>query len=245
MAASFAFLIISALFANVLGGDATQNVFQEPIPRIIGGSATIESRFPYYVALRRKGGTLLCGGTLIASDVVLTAAHCQVDGLVAMVGRHKQLGMNTNDDEWEEIQVESFHIHPDFDYDERRFDQMLLKLVSPSTQPYLQHVNLDDEVPASGESKLATIGLGTKDLDGNSPEVLQRVDLTYVPYSQCKEIKNDNLDFGLLIEEDALCTIGDEASACHGDSGGPQLILGATASDDIQVGIISWYALLE
>jgi secreted trypsin-like serine protease len=46
-------------------------------PRIIGGDDADQDRFPYYVMLLKRND-FVCGGTLIASDVVLSSAHCDV-----------------------------------------------------------------------------------------------------------------------------------------------------------------------
>jgi hypothetical protein len=46
-------------------------------PRIYGGEDAKSDRFPYYVALVDNNMNLICGGSLIASDIVLTAAHCK------------------------------------------------------------------------------------------------------------------------------------------------------------------------
>jgi secreted trypsin-like serine protease len=47
------------------------------LPRIVGGDDADRTRFPYYVALVDANDQFVCGGSLIASDVVLTAAHCR------------------------------------------------------------------------------------------------------------------------------------------------------------------------
>jgi len=45
--------------------------------RIIGGTEAVEDRFSYALSLQAYGTTHYCGGSLIAKDVVLTAAHCE------------------------------------------------------------------------------------------------------------------------------------------------------------------------
>lgn len=44
--------------------------------RIIGGKEAASGTFPYAVSLADDIGSF-CGGSLISSDAVLTAAHCQ------------------------------------------------------------------------------------------------------------------------------------------------------------------------
>ena len=45
---------------------------------IVGGEEAAPGEFPHQVALLRGGvgGSLMCGGSLIAADKVLTAGHC-------------------------------------------------------------------------------------------------------------------------------------------------------------------------
>jgi hypothetical protein len=46
-------------------------------PRIIGGTNTQPSRYPYMVYLANREDDLSCGGTLISPTVVMTSAHCE------------------------------------------------------------------------------------------------------------------------------------------------------------------------
>ena len=48
---------------------------KQPPTQIIGGVEAIPGEFPWIVSLR-LGGQHICGGTLIANNWVLTAAHC-------------------------------------------------------------------------------------------------------------------------------------------------------------------------
>jgi secreted trypsin-like serine protease len=188
----------------------------QPQLRIIGGDNANEDRYPYYVALMRRGGSFVCGGTLVAPDVVLTAAHCWSNDLeVALIGKFERRG--SNQDEVEEREIEETYIHPQFDFDRRRFDQMLITLTSPSTFPYLKHVNMDGRAPAVGGSDITTIGLGATNIGGSLPNVLQEGTSRYVPNTECSSFRQQESQ---LINFEHLCVDSqtNAGGACYGRS---------------------------
>merc|ERR1719312_2112772 len=47
--------------------------------RIVGGQPAVKNEYPWLVALVRTGSSKpFCGGTLLSSRTVLSAAHCRV-----------------------------------------------------------------------------------------------------------------------------------------------------------------------
>merc|ERR1719381_376575 len=46
--------------------------------RIVGGTEAYAGEFPHQIALLRGGvgGSLMCGGSLVAENMVVTAGHC-------------------------------------------------------------------------------------------------------------------------------------------------------------------------
>jgi secreted trypsin-like serine protease len=49
---------------------------REATDRIVGGTPTTTTAFPFIVSIQWSSGSHFCGGSVIAPRVVLTAAHC-------------------------------------------------------------------------------------------------------------------------------------------------------------------------
>ena len=81
---------LAIAFAGLpLPADLRQRLFyltkEDPpaIGRVVGGTPATDGQRPYQIILKRSG-RFSCGGSLIGSKTVLTAAHC-VDGYVNRV----------------------------------------------------------------------------------------------------------------------------------------------------------------
>lgn len=199
----------------------TKNVFdQEPLPRIIGGSDTEMGRYPYFVSLLNQDGVHSCGGTLVAPDVVMSAAHCADSVKYAQVGRWHRVDSN---DDYEEFDIVTpLHLHPLYQSGTSfSNDVMLIKLNRQSTKQYLR-INENPDLPTGQQpDELTAIGIGyTKDADASSaPQVLQEASLSYVPPYICERSKDPSIveNYQGLISEDMLCASDDGEDTCQGE----------------------------
>merc|ERR1719431_192253 len=106
--------------------------------RIVGGTEADVGEFPHQIALLRGGvgGSLMCGGSLVASNMVVTAGHC-CDGqsasrLGVRVGSHN---LNSVDPDQMDIAVSKVILHEDYDSwttsDEGSLGRQLMKVTVP------------------------------------------------------------------------------------------------------------------
>jgi len=209
--------------------------------RIIGGSNARQGRYPYFVSLIDFSNRHTCGGSLVAPDVVLTAAHCQDVATAVQIGRWNRLNSSDDFDEID-IQFPEFP-HPNYVNEGFKNDFMLQKLDGLSTKPYVR-LNDNPDLPVGNiEDEVTVMGFGNT-ISGimSLSNILQEVALSYVPNAICELAKDSTLDLTYQdqISDNMLCAGDSGQDSCQGDSGGPLIVSGGSAEQDVLVGVISW-----
>ena len=193
-------------------------------PRIIGGDEMSPTRYPFTVSLRMNGEHF-CGGTLIAPDVILTAAHCTIidfNAVTAVIGSYTIDGQTTMGEKIEKIPVQRVYAHPEYNSMTNNYDIALVFLKESATSNVkYARLNSDIQVPNAGET-LTALGWGdTTAEDGYDPSnVLLEVDVDYIENDECEASKDSNNDsYEGKIKDTMLCAGSPGKDGCQGDSG--------------------------
>ena len=197
----------------------------KPMPRIINGENAEQGKYQFFASLT-SGGEHSCGGTLIAPDMILTAAHCQ--GLQqAELGRDLRVDPN---DQFEMFNLIEEFRHPAYSNETYVFDFMVMKLDRPAPPSYpIIRLNQDREQPLIGvQDSVKAIGFGVTEYyyDGThngAAGVLQEVDLHVITNEECATSRGtanveDTYTIGYdgLITPDMLCAEDDFQDTCAG-----------------------------
>ncbi|CAG5896776.1 unnamed protein product [Menidia menidia] len=215
-----------------------QNTTQ-PRSRIVGGSPASPGSWPWLVNLQVDGG-LMCGGVLVDSSWVVTAAHCFAGSRseshwTAVVG---EFDITKTDPDEQVLKVNRIIPHPKFNPKTFNNDIALVELTSPvvlseRVTPVCLPSNM--ELPTGSPCLIA--GWGSLYEDGPSADAVMEAKVPLLPQSTCKSALGKE-----LVTNTMLCAgyLSGGIDSCQGDSGGP-LIYQDRISGRFQLyGITSW-----
>lgn len=201
--------------------------------RIIGETDIQQQDWPWMAAVNHVPGatstrtSLVCGGTLVASRWVLTAAHCVINDegrqtspeqLLVVVGSAYRDGTGG-----EYLRVVGVHPHPDYRRQGLHNDIALLRLASDARAAPLAIGGREQQhylARAGVGATLTALGWGRARADDphSGARVLQALRLGHVPGRQCRSTWH-------LLDGSQLCAGGaPQQDTCTGDSGGPLVL---------------------
>jgi secreted trypsin-like serine protease len=235
-------LLLLFVSSSAIASDAKQDTEIRTSIKIVGGYEAQPGAWPWMVGLVYHGTPTVydgqfCGGTLISSKWVLTAAHC-VEGkstseFYALSGVH-----NLSADAGTQLGVKQIIQHPDYNSSTDNYDFALLELTTNAPQT---PVGIYSGSPSAGISSTLTgetatvIGWGNTSPDGyNYPERLQQVALPVVSNTTCDASYPGDITTNMLC---AGYSYGGKDS-CQGDSGGPLVLF--IAGQWVHSGVVSW-----
>ena len=207
------------------------------IPLVVGGSVVDHKRYPWMAALvsasdQNASSGQFCGGSLIAKNWVLTAAHCieneTAGSTDVLVG---QLDLNENNGQ--RVSASRIIIHPGYESNGYP-DLALVELKSPIQAPVISLPSRNNPAPNDGE--IATvIGWGQISETGPYSDKLLETSLPIVDHNTCNRAYNNEID-----QDSMVCagTPSGDKDSCYGDSGGPLFV--KRNDEYVQAGVVSF-----
>ncbi|XP_076843745.1 transmembrane protease serine 4-like isoform X2 [Brachyhypopomus gauderio] len=203
--------------------------------RVIGGTETVAELWPWQASVQRYSQHV-CGGALISTRWVISAAHC-------FAGRTQDLGAwrvvlgQTVMTWYGGIPLETIVIHGHYDPVRHDYDISMLRLawdVTPGASihpvclpPYQLSIKEGEELVVTGWGALRENGVLSR--------VLEKATVPFIGWSKCS---NSSI-YGSAITPRMLCAgyLKGGVDSCQGDSGGPLVLLGPRWQ---LVGVVSW-----
>jgi secreted trypsin-like serine protease len=192
---------------------------------IVGGTLATQGEFPWMVRL-----SMGCGGALLTSTIVLTAAHCldtetntSVTATLGVVDLQSPNAVTRTS-----VQIQ---LAPGFTDATLGDDWGLVRLNSPVNLPTLPLVS--NTYYNNGNFTVA--GWGSTVSGGGQQRYLRKATVPFVTDSTCHQAYTN------LVDSDMICAGYPQGGvdSCQGDSGGP-MFRPDVYGNWIQVGIVSW-----
>jgi secreted trypsin-like serine protease len=228
-----------------------------PSPQVVGGTAVPDGKYPFQAALLYQPGgkndrqRQFCGGSLISSFQVLTAAHCveffgpggmPLSDLRVVVGRTVLTST-----QGQRRTVLDVAVYSQWEPETFRNDVAVITLSEPvlGIEPVQLVTPGVDALERPGRSVIGTgwgntiaqpVGPGGG--ESSFPNRMREVSVPIVSPQECATaLTFDGEQF--LDPDTMLCAGRSGMDTCQGDSGGP-LFVRAVTGGYIQIGITSW-----
>uniref|UniRef100_A0A9J8C4D8 Zgc:123217 n=2 Tax=Cyprinus carpio TaxID=7962 RepID=A0A9J8C4D8_CYPCA len=194
--------------------------------RVVGGTDASAGNWPWQVSVHYNSRHI-CGGTLIHSQWVMTAAHCiisstNLNNWTLYLGRQTQTSSAANPNEVR-VGIQSITVHPKYNNTLFNNDISLMKLSQPVTfTPYIRPVCLASRGSIFHNATFCwATGWGNigKNQPLPAPQALQEVEVPVVGSSQCSCQYKPLGD--AIITAQMICAGRTDKGICQGDSGGP------------------------
>lgn len=209
-------------------------------PKIVGGALAVPGQDPWQVALvaaeRTDKNIVFCGGSLVAQNWVLTAAHC-LDGGTVPSQVDVVSGTIDLDRGGRRVRVAQIFVHTGWDTQTNNNDVALLRLMETAPGMPIALVTAATEFQViPPRTHVRVTGWGRTQQGGQTVRQLRTVDVPVVSRDDC----NDRVSYNGAITANMICAGWQHggADSCQGDSGGP--LTAPTGARRLLVGVVSW-----
>jgi len=206
---------------------------------IINGEDAAPGEYPHQIILKHYG-SLMCGGSLVAPDRVITAGHCcdgQSAGALSVTVGEYDRGSN----EGTEKTIDVAKVIPNENYSPWELTNDICLLYLEEAAEFNDNVGAIG-LPASMQeydegTDCTVIGWGTTE-HGGLADVLQKVVVPVVSDETCNADYNPE---GMTVADSMICAGFEQGGkdSCQGDSGGAFMCHAAGAAHELS-GIVSW-----
>jgi trypsin len=232
-------LAIALISLLGLAGVASPTMSEEEVKlggrRIVGGEQTDIKNHPWQVAVNvhKDGQTYLCGGSIIARQWVLSAAHCFAQNLPpAEVKAKSGVTDYVAGGSWGD--VDRLLVHENFDPSTYVNDIAVMRLKSPPQGRVIPLMAASDSLRVG--QYLEVTGWGASSENSGASRDLLKGSVPYVENATC----NEPSSYNGAIKPGMMCAGYREGGidSCQGDSGGP--LVWRSPDGPVLVGVVSF-----